>query len=52
MGQRNARRRHFHFAVKCTSLRHKSFVLDRVVEVARLRRGGDVCAFNQNRHFW
>jgi len=26
-------------------------VLDRVVEGARPRRGGNVCAFSQNRHF-
>jgi len=26
-------------------------MLDRVVEDAGLRRGGDVCAFSHNRHF-
>jgi hypothetical protein len=35
----------------CASRRHQSLVLDRVVEGARPRRGGDVCAFSQNRDF-
>jgi len=35
----------------CALRRHQRLVLDRVVEEARLRRAGDVCAFSQNRHF-
>ena len=35
----------------CASRRHQSLVVDHVVEGARPRRGGVVCAFSQNRHF-
>jgi len=35
----------------CALRRRQSLVLDRVVEGARPRRGGDVCAFSQKRHF-
>ena len=40
------------FAELISAAYFRSLVLDTEVEGARPRRGGDVCAFSQNRHFW